>query len=266
MSTQDFHGGPWRLRGERALFEELRDALEEAASAGRRMRTIDRLGPFVAFCKGSALRPRPALRHALRGLAGRELPRLAEFANLSWLRAHGFLAPRPLLAGARRSAGLSRYQFLCTELVPAARTLEEALPGAPPAQRAAWLTALARDVAALHRQGFVHRDLFARNLLVGGADSTRCTFLDAWRGGPGRGLRGPDHDLGCFFLAAATTLTREEQSLFLTTYRGESHRAGRRLPRDWPRRIERARSRLLAREARRHADLAPAWDFPREGV
>jgi lipopolysaccharide kinase (Kdo/WaaP) family protein len=268
-----FRSGPWRLAGEHELFAELQDELEAAAHAARTLRGPCALGPWQVYRKASPLRLRPALRHALRRAAGLPLPRLAELENLAWLRAHGFRAARPLLAGVRFRAGLPRYQFLCTELVEGAATLEARLPGASETERAAWLAALARDLAALHGLGFVHRDLFLRNLLVAlpadtpaPAPDPRCTFLDAWRGGARRGWRGPDHDLGCLFLEGASSLTRAEQSLFLTTYREESSRLGRALPRNWPHRVERARARLLEREARRHPGLAPAWRFPARGV
>jgi hypothetical protein len=176
--------------GERELFAEVRPALEDLAGAARAERGPRPLGPFQAYFKGSPLATRPALRHAVRRVAGLEIPRLQEFSNLEWLRARGFLAARPLLAGVRSRAVLPRYQFLFTELRPAESTLGQWFPLAPPAERARRLAALARDVARMHGLGFVHRDLYPRNLLVptDGADP-RCAFLDAWRSGPGRGLR-----------------------------------------------------------------------------
>ncbi len=259
--------GAWRVRGERELFERARPALEEAARGARSARGVRPLGSFTAYFKGSPLRTRPALRHALRRLAGCEIPRLQEFANLEWLQAHGFLAARPLLAGVCSRAFLPRYQFLFTEFRPAEPTLGQWFPEASPALRAARLAALARDVARLHRRGFVHRDLFPRNLLVCSTPTdSACVFLDAWRGGPGRGLRGPEHDLGCLFLDGASLFTLPEQVLFLETYREESQRLGHSLPRDWPERVARARAALFRREARRRSGLVPEWSFPPPGV
>lgn len=250
----------WRLAGEVALFEAVRPALEGLAEAARKDAGVRQLGPFPSYFKGSGLRPRPALRHFIRRRFGLEIPRLQEFSNLEWLRAHGFRAPRPLLAGVR--GPWPRFQFLYTEFVPEVRTVAEAFPEAEPGTRRAWLGQLARDLARLHGLGFVHRDLFARNLLVGSADDPRCTFLDAWRGGPRRGSRGPDHDLACLFLDGASLFRADEQELFLTTYREESRRVGRRLPRSWPERLETARNALLERERRRHPELAPRWTPP----
>jgi hypothetical protein len=256
--------GTWRLRGAPELFEPLRAELTACAEEVRPLRERRPVGPHDAHLKASALRLWPALRHAARRALGQGLPRWNELANLTWLRAQGFLAPRPLVAGVWFRRGLPRYQFLLSEWL-AAPTLAEALaPGrASPAERGAWLAALARDLARLHALGFVHRDPFARNLLaLSPPHGPRCAFLDAWRGGPGPGWRGPDHDLGCFLLDGAALLDREEQCLFLLTYQKESGRAGRRLGRGWPTRVERARERVLRRELARRPDLLPAWTFP----
>jgi hypothetical protein len=266
MNT-NFRTGSWRVRGARALFELARPELEEAARARHPARGPRALGPFQSYLKGSALRARPAMRHALRHLAGLELPRLREFANLEWLRFHGFLAARPLLAGVSWRAGLPRYQFLLTELVREVPTLSELFlaPGTERGLRSALLATLARDVARLHGLGFAHRDLFPRNLLaIQSPDGPRCAFLDAWRGGPGPGLRGPEHDLGCLFLDGAQLFEPQEQRAFLDVYRAESERAGRHLGRSWPARVERARAGVYRREARRRPGLAPEWRFPQE--
>ena len=255
--------GAWRVLGPPELFAEARLLLEESSGAERSARGPGQLGPFAIFFKGSPLATRPALRHALRRAAGLEIPRLQEFANLEWLRAHGFQAARALLAGVRTEGLLPRYQFLFTELRPAEPALNEWFPSAPGEQRAELLTALAHDLARMHRLGFVHRDLYPRNLVVALLRSgPRCVFLDAWRGGPGPGLRGPDHDLGCLFLDGARLFTPVEQSLFLTRYREASARLGRALPQNWPARVEGARSAVSKREARRRPGLAPTWRFP----
>jgi len=258
--------GAWRVLGERELFAEVRPALEELATLARPERGPRRLGPFQAYFKGSPLATRPALRHAVRRAAGLEIPRLQEFSNLEWLRSRGFLAARPLLAGVRRRAVLPRFQFLFTELRPGESTLGQWFPLAPPAERARRLAALARDVARMHRLGFVHRDLYPRNLLVTteGTDP-RCAFLDAWRSGPGRGLRGPEHDLGCLFLEGASLFTPEEQRVFLQSYREEHLRLGHALHRNWPARVQKARSDALRREARRRPGIVPTWEFPAPG-
>src|SRR6185295_449284 len=110
---------------------------------------------------------------------------------------------------------------------------------------------------------FVHRDLFPRNLLSRSTPAgERCLFLDAWRGGARRGLRGPDHDLGCLFLDGAELFTGAEQSLFLTTYRAESAARGRNLPDAWLERVRRARQGVWRREAARRPEVAAEWKIP----
>ena len=93
-------------------------------------------------------------------------------------------------------------------------------------------------------------------------DVVQESFVDAWRGGPRRGLRGPDFDLGCLFLDGATSFKRDEQALFFAAYRAESLRRGRPLDARWPARIERARAAVHRRERGRRPGLAPTWEFP----
>lgn len=213
------------------------------------------------YVKGTPFPRRSRLRHALRRrVLRRTLPRLAEYANLCWLRANGFHAPEPVVAGAFWRAGLPRYQFLATRWVSPALPLRGALAGATSAQRGAITSELARELARLHAAGFVHRDLYPRNLLV----ETRgphyaIVFLDAWRGGERLQLRGAAWDLACLFLEGTALWTFDEQALLLDEYIGASTRAGRApAPAKLMRAIERARATLERRAARqRRNDLAP---------
>lgn len=218
-----------------------------------------------AYYKASALDGKHALRHALRrALRLSDIPRLAEFENLTWLRAQGFAAPRPILAGALWRGGLPRFQFLLTERERDARPLAEVFQGESEL-RARAVGLLGHDLAHLHARGFVHRDLFARNLLVRseGEAPPAIVYLDAWRGGPRRGLRGPDYDLACLFLDGATLFRPEEQTLLLTTYREESLRNGRDPGRKWLARVQQGRSAVFRRESRRRPGASPTWEPPR---
>lgn len=257
---ESFSIGAWTLRGTRARFEPLRAELERRAATGAKWRERLALGDGDGFLKASPLAPRPALRHALRRVVlARAEPRLAEFENLAWLAAHGFRAVEPWLAGVLRSSGLPRYQFLVTRWLAAPR-LDEFLAQASPAARAALVVELGRTLARLHAQGFVHRDLFARNLLVApGASGPEPVFLDAWRGGPRRGLRGPVHDLACLFLDGARLFAPEEQRSLCRSYAGSCP-----LPpaEGFWRSLERARARLVPREQRRHPEIERNWNFP----
>jgi hypothetical protein len=260
MSADErFSAGAWSLRGRRELFAELGTELERHAAARTKWRARLTVGGEDVYLKGSPLVGRAALRHALRRtLLCCAEPRLAEFANLRWLAEHGFRAPPPHLAGVRRVGGLARYQFLVTGWIEAPRLDEFCARASEPA-RTALAVELGRSLARLHALGFVHRDLFARNLLVEtGSTGLSIVFLDAWRGGPGRGLRGPIHDLACLMLDGARLFSAGEQRLLLGTYRDACLRPPGP---DFLPSIARARARLVPRERRRHPEIAPDWNF-----
>jgi len=188
------------------------------SDAPRHARFVDFAGGRAYF-KLSALAGKSRVRHALkRALLRAPLPRLAEFANLSWLRDHGFAAPEPLAAGALWQRGLPSFQFLLTREVAGARTLGTFLTETPAgSERAAVLEELASTVARMHAARFLHHDLFARNILVAGTSpANRIWLLDCWAGGPPPQARGPAYDLACLTLALST----EEQARTLETYTG----------------------------------------------
>ena len=232
----------WSFEGDAALFEHERPWLEQRLSAGGS--GLERRDGRVA--KWSDLRGRARVRHALRAYTGAPLPRLREYQNLLWLRVHGFEAPRPVLAGAAWSGVGPRFQFLCTEEVPGAVTFVEVLRDEALRDRA--VEALARTTAALHTRGFVHRDLFARNVLAfEEAGVLRVALLDCWRGGAGRGLRGPDYDVGCFLHDVGDGFDRH----FLETYVEERGRLGNPVdPEALKHQVHRVRAHRSARDAR----------------
>jgi tRNA A-37 threonylcarbamoyl transferase component Bud32 len=204
-------------RGDRELLALLRDELEEAAARGEVRQGRRELGGLRAYFKCSPLRGKARVRHALRhALLAGGLPRLREFENLAWLREHGFHAPRPLLAGVGFRLLLPSFQFLLTEAVEPARTLRELFEGEQRELRVPALEELGRELARMHAAGFVHRDAFPRNILFDGSVAKpRIHFLDAWRGGPRPGLRGPSYDLACLMLhGAALFEPREAKCLF----------------------------------------------------
>ena len=222
--------------------------------------------------KGEAFAGNSAQRHLWRKrLGGRPYPRLAEYENLNWLRAHEFDAPEPLVAAVWMVNGLPRWQFLATRLVTGVVTLDTFLARAH-TERTALLDQLALSVARMHALGFVHRDLFPRNLLVRAEDSPqRIVFIDAWRGGARRQSRGPSYDLACLFLQLPEWLDRGEQRRWFERYLEGCASAGTAPhPDRLVRSMERARRGWIRRLERQPARLGgapppdPAWRVPRE--
>jgi len=195
-------------------------ALEAAARAPRHAAFVELLGTRAYF-KQSALSGKTAVRYALRrGVLRAKLPRLREYENLRWLLDHGFHAPEPLAAGASWRSGLPRFQFLFTREVPGARTLGAFLAEERDGHaRSRVLALLARETARMHALGFVHHDLFPRNLLVTTHASPRVWFLDCWAGGPPRQVRTPAYDLACLTRPGRDALAPGDADLFLQAYR-----------------------------------------------
>ena len=134
---------------------------------------------------------RRSLRMLGRGTFWGRAPEMSEFLALRRLRELGVPAVRPVAAAARTRFGLLDSHALLTEHVPDALDLAQRL--ATPEDplntdadlRAQVIGLLARRVAAMHFRGFVHRDFFARNVLLRvGAQGPELTFLDCRRGGP----------------------------------------------------------------------------------
>jgi tRNA A-37 threonylcarbamoyl transferase component Bud32 len=131
-----------------------------------------------------------------KGLLGRgtlwgTAPEVAEFRNLSFLREKHVPAVRPVAAASETRRGLLVAHALLTEDVPNAVDLERRLAtrGDPvrddPRVRRRTAELLGRHLHRMHQEGFVHRDLFARNVLVVVEDGEPSVVLcDCRRGGP----------------------------------------------------------------------------------
>ncbi|HED64783.1 MAG TPA: hypothetical protein ENJ09_04420 [Planctomycetes bacterium] len=211
-----------------------------------------------AYLKHGPLRGSAARRYGLADLLGRPTPRIREFDNLSWLRAHGFAAPEPLAARLDRSGLRASYQFLATREIKGARTLREELEASDAERCAALLASLGAEVARLHGAGFVHRDLFPRNVLVvASGRSPRFAFLDAWRGGPRPQPpgRGRTFDLACLTLYLPTLAGGDARRLLLESYSRSSPQREGTL-----RRIDACRARLISHLKKRGRTSPPLPD------
>jgi hypothetical protein len=259
----------WRWLGDARCAAAAWSALAPSLPARAPFSARCELAGADAFLKASALRGKARVRHALRGLLlHRPAPRLAEYQNLVWLRAHGFAAPEPLAAGVWRERGLPRHQFLATRWVDAPR-FDAAFAAADVPERAHLLELAARTLARLHALGFIHHDAHVRNLLVRGAPAgeRELVLLDAWRGGPAPQLRSPSYDLACFLLDAAGLAQAHEIEAFFGHYGAARAAAGAPVElHALAARVARERAalwqRLAAREPERAARLAPRWSPP----
>ena len=215
-----------------------------------------------AWFKRSILRGSSRWRWALR-----RVPRVRERDNLLWLARHSFHVPVPLAAGALVRGGLPLRQFLITQDVPGATTLEEILRGGRSPDRSDVLGQLARETARMHALGFVHHDLYPRNVLVLPANSAgRIAFVDAWAGGPPPQLRPFAYDLACLFLRADRELTDAEVQRFVDVYAAERSARGRPVDArsvlaDAKRHRARLIRRLIARPHELRGEPAPALDW-----
>jgi hypothetical protein len=224
-------------------------ALEDARRGGSGIERLE-IGGTQAWFKRSAFRGKSRLRWALKRLVLRSsLPRVNEYHNSWWLRERLFRTPLPLAAGGFVVRGVPVRQFLITEDVAGANTLEEFLRSTSGAEREAVLDEVAREAARMHAIGFVHHDLYPRNLLVAPrGELQRVVFLDAWAGGPGPQVRGAAYDLACLFLRAPETLEAPELERFLLLYASERAAQGRAIEYgSFVARVKLQRSRLAQR-------------------
>jgi tRNA A-37 threonylcarbamoyl transferase component Bud32 len=215
-----------------------------------------------AWFKRSFLRGRSRWRWSMR-----RVPRLREHDNLIWLARHSFQVPVPLAAGVLVRSGLPLWQFLITQDMTDVVTLESCLREGARTDRAELLDELARETARMHALGFVHHDLYPRNVLVRPAGQAhRIAFVDAWAGGPAPQLRSAEYDLACFFLRADRELEADEVQRFVDVYASE--RAARGRPVDARTVLERAKHirtrlvrRLVARPHELRGETAPTLEW-----
>lgn len=173
-----------------------------------------------------------------KGLLGRgtlwgAAPELNEFRVLAALRENQIPAVRPVAAAARTRGGRLVAHALLTEHVPGAidlmrRWLEpsDALRTSRRLRRRV-MELIGRCVHRMHAFGQVHRDLYARNILVRiEDDEPRIWFCDCRRGGP-PGLRhGLWDDLATLDADWKGKLSRTDRRAALGAYLDDGDDAG----------------------------------------
>lgn len=198
------------------LDSEFLARLESAARAGPRSAGELELAGRAAFFKTYAFPGASRWRHLGRRALGGAAPCFQEARNLAWLAEQGFDAPEPLAAALVLERGLPTRQALASALVPDARALDRAVVESDERGRRELARTLGALTGRLHARGFVHRDLFLRNLLLD--RERRLWLLDCRRGGRARPGRGFAYDLGAVFLDGAACFGPEDQRELLCAY------------------------------------------------
>ncbi|MFH1419194.1 MAG: lipopolysaccharide kinase InaA family protein [Planctomycetota bacterium] len=190
------------------------------------------------------------LRGAFRGTFLKASRARSEFRALRLMRQLGIQAVRPIAFGERRVAGFVRSCFLITESVPDAMPLSSFIKtfsdcaDSDAARRGRWeiLTSLAKQVRHMHEAGFVHRDLFWRNVLIRvlPGDRFEFYFLDASVGKRIRLLqRRQDsivRDIAAMGVLTPKFCSKADQLRFLLTYLNKKHLDARDC--EWLRRVQ----------------------------
>ena len=152
-----------------------------------------------------------------------------EFDNLERLRGFDIDVTAPVAFGEERSLGRLTRCFLMTEEVPESRNLDEVLMKELPAMparlaksaRETLIVRLAEATRKMHRNGFVHRGFFFRNILISGNRFNRIFVFDAPRGRkwPEWLLgRKPEKDLATIDSAATVFFRQTERLRFYLKY------------------------------------------------
>ena len=223
----------------------------------------------------------PRWRHRWRGMLRGTFIQSSrarnEYHTLKLMRQLGIQAVRPVAYGERRIGHFLRSCFLITEAVPAAMSLasfiktfshHRATPLARQA-RVEVLTTLARQVRHMHEAGFVHRDLFWRNVLIRPLPDHRFEFyfLDASVGKRIRlAPRRQDsivHDIAAMSALAPEFCSKADQLRFLLEYLDTDHLTTE--DRRWLRRV-RIRSDLYRGVEMQRLERGALFETPLEAA
>jgi tRNA A-37 threonylcarbamoyl transferase component Bud32 len=272
---------PFREQLQRARLDSVKAVL---ACVGDRLaawsRTSDTIWCDLPFSSSSVYVKRyhyPRWSHRLRGmLRGTFLSNSrarSEFVALRLMRQLGIQAVRPVAFGERRVAHFVRSCFLITEAVPDAMPLSTFIKTFGDRRdsvqerrgRRDILTSLARQVRHMHEAGFVHHDLFWRNVLIRFLPDSRFEFyfLDA---SVGKRIRMPHRrqdsivwDIAAMGALAPDFCSKADQMRFLLTYL-DAPRLGLQ-DRQWLRRVQ-ARSDLFRESELQRFHRSHVFDPP----
>ncbi len=206
---------------------------------------------------------KPRLRCAFRGTFFKASRARSEYRTLKLMRSLGIHAVRPVAYGERRLLHFVRSCFLITEGVPNAMPLSAFIQSFSDRResvqavrlRREILCSLARQVRHMHQAGFIHRDLFWRNVLIRWLPDDRFEFyfLDASVGKRVRFMQRRQekvvHDIAAMGALAPAFCSKADQLRFLLEYLdtkkldGQKHR--------WLRRIQTESSQLRESELQR---------------
>jgi tRNA A-37 threonylcarbamoyl transferase component Bud32 len=203
------------------------------------------------------------LRGTFRGTFFNTSRARSEFIALRLMRELGIQAVRPIAFGERRIAHFLRSCFLITEAVPDAVALSSFIKTFGDRRNSVqeWrgrqeiLTSLARQVRGMHDAGFVHRDLFWRNVLIRFLPDSRFEFyfLDA---SVGKRIRMPQRrqdsivwDIAAMGALAPDFCSKADQMRFLLTYLNTPRL--RPQDRQWLRRVQARSDQFHASEMQR---------------
>lgn len=212
---------------------------------------------------------RPPLREQVRRIVSgglRQSTAGREWNAILALAAAGIPVPEPVAFGQEMRRGIERRSFVVIEEA-AGQSLESWLPanwrrdasGAVRRRQQQMLHALARQVAAFHAAGFVHRDLYTSHIFVhdnGGPDGAAFTFIDLQRvfRPRWRRTRWIVKDLAALCFSAAPFVSRTDRLRFWKQYVGFIRRS------NWltrlPARVEARSARIRRRQERRGAGVA----------
>lgn len=206
---------------------------------------------------------RHRVRAMFRGTFFKQSRARSEFRTLSLMRQLGIQAVRPVAFGERRIGHFVRSCFLITEGVPDCMALSSFIKqfgehrGSAKAirLRREILSALARQIRHMHDAGFVHRELFWRNVLIRALPDDRFEFyfVDA---SVGRRIRlAPRRhesivgDLAALGAVAPHFCSKADQLRFLLEYLDADTLS--KDNRDWLRRVQARSDRLRPAELER---------------